>query len=209
MAITVNDLINNLLPRLHAGSTSTMVHWAKTELIAWGDESLKRLGRVSGSFVARSTSITLVASQAAYSLPSRHVSTIRATAAGLPLLASSTDELEMLDSAYLTTTGDAPTHWYQDKGGFGKISVYPVPNATAALLTFGLLYNEWPAEVDTAEVNTTIPTPSPVADYIQTRVHAESVGKESDGTIPEVAAHLQDKCKFYEQIFESYWGGVQ
>lgn len=205
---SLTTIISNLLPRLHASSTANLVHWTNGELTAFGDESIKRLGREVGVFLARGT-ISLSNGTAQYSLPSRHVSTVRVTHNGIPLIPSSTDELEYLNSAYLTTTG-TPTHFYQDKQGFAKISFYPVPNTAAAALTLSITYHEWPAELDSGGANVTIPGPLPIAgDYIQARVHAEAVGKESDGAIPEVAAFLNQKLEMLQVIIADYWGAAQ
>ncbi len=184
-----------------------MVHWSKTELIAFVDEYLKRLGRICGVFIARSTAFTIVAGTATYSLPTRHISTIRATWVGASLTPSSTDELELLDSDYLTTQG-TPLYWYQDKIGIGKIGLYPVPNAAMALLVtpLAVLYHEYPADVDAAEVNMVLPMPTPVMEVVQAKMLAEAFGKESDGAIPEVAQHLTKRLDMMEQLLTEYYG---
>lgn len=205
---SITTITNNLLPRLHASSTSNLVFWSATELTAFGDESIKYLGRIAGVNVARGT-ISLSNGTAQYDLPSRHVSTIRVTHNGVPLRPSSTEELEYLDSSYRSTSG-TPTYFYQDKQGFGKISFYPAPNTAAAAQTLAITYHEWPAELDSGGSNTTIPGPTVIAgDWVQTRIHAEAVGKESDGAIPEVAAHLREKLQMLESIIVDLWGRAQ
>lgn len=209
MSVSVNALITNLLGPLHSDSTANLVWWTDPELTRFFDEAVKRLARNFGVFVARdTTTITLVQGTAVYDAPARHISTLYVALDGAPLIAASSSELELLDDAYKTTQG-TPQYWYNDKEGANRIGFYPVPNAAAAGKHPELIICQFPAELDEAHSNTTIPVPAFEGDYLEAVVLGEAYGKESDARLPETSAAMKQLAKLYEQIFVDLYGEAQ
>lgn len=207
--ISVNDLITNILPMLHASSTANLSFTTDAELTRLFDQAVKAHARRHGVFVVRDTaSVTLVQGTAVYSGPARLIAIRHVALAGVPLVASSSSELEMLDDAYKTTQG-TPVYWYADKEGQNKIGVYPVPDAAAAGLKLDLIIDQYPADLDTGHSNTAIPTPAPIGDFAEAAVVAEVYGKESDGQMPETAAALRGLAALYDQVLSELYGGAQ
>ena len=209
MSISVNDLITNLLGPLHSDSTANLVWWTDGELTRFFDEAVKSHARKAGVFVVRDiTSITLVQGTAVYDAPARHLDTLYIALDGVPLIASSSSELELLDDSYKTTQG-IPLYWYADKEGANKIGFYPAPNAAAVGKHPELIINQYPAVLDEAHSNTTIPVPACTGDYLEAVVLGEAYGKESDARLPETSAAMKQLAKLYEQIFDDLYGVSQ
>ncbi|MGA9769179.1 MAG: hypothetical protein WBV94_09070 [Blastocatellia bacterium] len=209
MSVSVNTLIGNLLGPLHSDSTANLCFWTDAELTRFFDEAVKSHARKAGVFIVRDiTSITLVQGTAVYDAPARHISTLYIALDGVPLIASSSSELELLDDSYKSTQG-VPLYWYADKEGVNKIGFYPVPNATAAGKHPELIINQFPPELDEAHSNTTIPVPACTGDYLEAVVLGESYSKESDARLPETSAAMKQLARLFEQIFESLYGVSQ
>lgn len=213
MSISVNDLITNLLGPLHSDSTANLVFWSDAELTRFFDEAVKSHARKAGVFIVRDiTSVTLVQGTAVYDAPARHISTLYVALDGVPLIASSSSELELLDDNYKTTqaTADSPiAYWYADKEGVNKIGFYPVPNAAAAGKHPELIINQFPAELDEAHSNTTIPVPACTGDYLEAVVLGEAYSKESDARLPETSAGMKGLAALYEQLDRDLYGVSQ
>ena len=207
MSQSVTTLTTRLLPDLHTDSVSNSIAWGACEVTTFFDHVLKRLARLAGLFVARSTSITSVQGTATYALASRHLSTIRVTFDGTPLVPADTHSLSMKTGAFETTQG-VPKRYYQDKITLDRIGLEPVPNAASDSKTVAVIYHEYPAELDCAGANTTIPVPAVIGDYLETCVLRECYGKESDLACPEIAQHLLQHTALIEQVIESYWGSA-
>lgn len=205
MPLNVNTLISNILPALHSDSLANLTWWSDAELTRFFDEALKHHARKHGVFIKRDSSITLVQATAVYSAPTRHIATLHVSLDGVGLIASSTSELELLDDTFKTTQG-TPTHWYSDREGQNKIGFYPVPDAVAATKNPEIIYFEYVAELDEAHVNTSVPTPAPIGDYLEAVVLRAAYSKESDAALPEVAQNLGELVKLYEQVIVNLWG---
>lgn len=203
MADVVTQM-TEILPALHSLTESDLVFVTGDEIIRLYDEAVKRLAANLTLFVAIDTSITLVSGQAEYSLPSRHLATIRIALPTGMLTASTSRRLEVKDDAFGTTTG-TPTDWYQDKIGSGVFRLYPVPNTTGTVVT--VIYLEYPAELDCERSTRTIPAPDWIVDMLDWEVLAEVYGQNSDAQMPEVAAHLKQLVGFYQQAAEADYGG--
>lgn len=76
--IDFRDILAELYPHLNASGSGDLVYWTEAELYEWADEAAKRLARKFGGFVVRDGT-ALVASQAIYNQPARHISTIHAS----------------------------------------------------------------------------------------------------------------------------------
>lgn len=206
MSLNVNTLISNLLAPLHSDSLANLVFWSDAELTRFFDEALKSHARRHGVFVKRdASSITLVQGTAVYSAPTRHIDTLHVTLSGVGLIASSTSELELLDDAFKTTQG-TPAYWYSDREGQNKIGFYPVPNLAAVGLNPEIIYHEYVAELDEAHVNTAVPVPAAVGDYLEAMVLKAAYSKESDCAIPETAQNLDELLKLYDSVITSLYG---
>lgn len=192
-----------MCPDLYSDSYANLVFWSQSELSTFVDQALKRLSRMSPLFVLRSTSISTANGTATYTLPTRHIATLRVTVAGVPQVASSLHELGMLDATPETTSG-SPTRFYQDKITQDKIGFYKVPTGVA---TVGLTYAEYHEDLDQAG-NTTIAAPNVLCDYIETSALAEAKNKESDGATPEVSQHLAQHIGLIDAVIKDLWGEI-
>lgn len=209
MSLNVTTLISNLLGPLHSDTTGNLVFWSDGELTRFFDEEVKAHARKHGVFVVRdTTSITLVQGTAVYDAPARHVDTMHVALDGVPLVASSAGELQLLDDAFKTTQG-TPQYWYADGEGQNRIGFYPVPNLAAAGKHPELIIHEYPADLDEAHDNTAIPVPACTGDYLEAVVLGEAYGKESDARLPETSAGMKTLAKLYEQLSEHLWGTAQ
>jgi hypothetical protein len=209
VSLNVNTLISNLLGPLHSDTTGHLVFWSDGELTRFFDEAAKRHAKLAGVFVVRdTTSITLVQGTAVYDTPARHVATLHVALDGVPLIASSSSELELLDDAYKTTQG-TPAYWYEDKEGANKIGFYPVPDATAAGKHPELIIHQLQADLDETHSNATISAPAVTGDYLEAVVLGEAYGKESDARMPETSAGMKQLAKLYEQLYADLYGAYQ
>jgi hypothetical protein len=204
----VNTLITGLLPDLHSSSVADLTWWTKAELIQWADESLKRAAKKFALFINRDASQTTSSGGGSFNKAARHVTTLHVAIGNRNLVASSREELEGRDENYLTTQGDPERRWFEDK--LTTTTGYqPLTTPAAAGRTIRALYVEFPAELDTGELNTTIPGPLCFGDYIQTAIRAEANSKESDAAMPEVAKHDRELMALYEGLFGWFWGESQ
>jgi hypothetical protein len=204
----INTLITGLLPDLHSDSITNLTWWTKAELIQWADEALKRAAKRFALFINRDASQTTSAAGGSFARASRHLATLHVNIGNRSLTASSSEELFAADESYQTTQGDPEERWFEDK--LATTTGYqPLTPAAAAGRTIRALYTEFPAELDTGELNTTIPGPLCFGDYIQTAIRAEANSKESDAAMPEVAKHDRELMSLYESLFSYYWGENQ
>lgn len=212
MALIVTQMINNLLPLLHAPALNQLIWWTDAELTRWVADALKRHAMTDGTFVLRHTQ-SLFAGQADYAAPPRHLDTIHVAVNGQPLVASSTTELEALDDAFRTTletTGRLTSRWYADRIGANRIGVYPVP---AVGLSDGgdleIIYHGFPCNLDEAHTDTRIEIPDGVGEMIELAVLGEAYACESDAEMPEVAQSARSVAGLIEQVVHTYWGRAQ
>lgn len=203
---TTTTMIASSLPSLHAADVADLTFWTNAELVEFIDEAVKKLAKFAKVFVVRDTSTSTVIGTATYTLPTRHISTLQVSYNNLPVHASSSSDLEMLDRFYTLTRGTSKK-WYEDKIGASpaakKIGLYPVPDAVH---TVGVIHAEYPATLTSGD---TLDVPTPIADYIETCMIRDAYSKESDLAMPEVAQHLNERAKLYEQVMSSYYGDVQ
>lgn len=202
-SIDSTQVIDELLPSLHAGSRADLTFWSESDLIQWMDEALKRLARVACVFVGRSAATLSIAGQATYALPVRHISTLHVSYLVTPLRPAGTMELEALDTTYQTTQ-DTPERWYQDQLGDGTIGLAPVPDTSDEAIP--IIYEGWPAELDGAGQNTLVSAPGPVKGYLAFAVLAQAYGREGECETPDIAAHCRGRIAMYDAIFTSYYG---
>jgi hypothetical protein len=203
--IDVTAVIDGALPTLHANSRANLAHWTEGELIEWADEGLKRISRLACIFVGRVASTLTVATQATYSLPERHVSTLHVSHITQPLRPANTRELEMRNPQFETTlaTEAAPiSHWYQDLLGAPKFGVTPVPDVSDEPLP--VIYNGYPVPVDPGQ--SLVAAPAPFKGYLSFYVIWQAYQKEGESEMPDVAAHAKARCEMYETIFQGYYG---
>lgn len=202
-SLDTTEVIDHLLPDLHAESRAALTFWAEAELIRWLDEGLKRLSRIACVFVGRDTSILTVAGQAAYNLPARQVATLHVSLEAAPLRPANMLELEMRDPAFASAEG-TPDHWYEDNLGAAKVALAPVPDTVD--LSVPVIYAGWPPEIDAGKQNTMVEAPAPLKAYLAMCALAEAYGQEGEMEMPDVAAHCRGRMAMYEQLLASYYG---
>lgn len=202
-SIDTTQVIDELLPLLHAGSRADLTFWTEADLIQWLDEAVKRLARVACVFVGRSASIRSVDEQATYDLPVRHVSTLHVSYVTTSLRPAGTLELEALDAGYQTGRG-TPARWYQDLQGDATFGLAPVPDTNDDPIP--VIYEGWPPELDGGGQNTLLSAPPPIRGYLAMCVLAAAYGREGECEMPDVAAHCRGRIQMYDQIFQSYYG---
>lgn len=206
MSIDTQQLITELLPSLNADSRANLSQWTEQHLEEWIDDGLKRLARRTGVFVERDTSISTANGTRTYSLPARHLATRHVSYGTKPLRPASTIELEMRDPNYRTvaaTVSVPPSHWYEDLEGGTAIGITPVP---AAAVSLPLVATVFPPEIDTAETNTTVEAPAPLAGYLAMYALKEAYGREGHMEMPDAAMHCAARCQFYEEVFLHLFG---
>lgn len=197
------QVIDNLLWTLHAATRDELTFWTEADLIQWMDEALKRLARVACVFVGRDVEILTVASQATYTLPERHVSTLHISHVDRALRPSGTLEMEALDAGYQTTAG-SPDYWYEDLQGGLTFGLAPVPDASDEALP--LIYEGWPETLDAGRQQTLVAAPAPLKGYLTFSVLASAYGTEGEAETPDIAAHCRSRVAMYDQIFQDYYG---
>jgi hypothetical protein len=201
-AKSAQDLLNELYPLLGASSASDLVHWTDAELLQWANDGLKRLARRTGVFVERGT-VSVSSGTAAYTLPTRHLSSIHVSLDAAHLRPSTVAELEALSTTWITDS-DTPDRYVQNQGtGVEAIRLYAEPDAGG---TLAVVHHQYPAEVTAAG---SLPLPEPVADYLFFYGLGEARRKESDGAMPEVSELSDGLLALYEQVCQSYWGVAQ
>lgn len=209
MAEDVENRITLITPHLHATSIGQAEFWDDAEITRFFDEQVKEYAKTVQAFVVRdNTSIVLVESQAAYSYPDRAVSIIAIALDGVPLIASTSDEMEALDDDYQTAEG-TPEYWYPDKGGVNSFGLYPVPDGDADGKALDCLYHEYSADLDEEHENSVIPVHAVVGDYLELRVLGEAYNKESDGALPESARSARMVATIYSEALMQLLGGSQ
>lgn len=201
--IDTTQVIDDLLPSLHAATRADLTFWTEGQLIQWMDEALKRLARVACVFVGRAANTLTVAAQATYTLPPRHVATLHASYLAAQLRPSGTRELEARDPAYQTTAG-TPAYWYQDLQGNTAIGLAPVPDTSDQAIP--MIYEGWPPELDAGRQNTLVAAPPPLKGYLAFSILAQVYGTEGEMEMPDLAAHCRARRDLYDQLFVSYYG---
>ncbi len=201
--VDLAQVVTDMLPTLGATSLGDLT-WCLadgSEFYQWADEYAKRLAHKCGVFVERDVSNILVANNASYPVPLRHIDTIHASIAGARLRPSTVRDLVALDSTWPTTTGIV-ARYSMDAGPVGTITLYRIPTASSAILA--VIFHQFPPEINTG--STTIAIASPIADYFQFGMLAEARRKQSEGAMPEMADHFDQRVAMYEQIIQKYWG---
>ena len=206
--IDITQVIDEILPSLHATNRANLHHWTEAELLEYADDCLKRLSRIACVFVGRAASTLTVAAQATYLLPARHVSTLHVSHVTRPLRPANRMELEMKDAAYQTTaaTADAPiSHWYQDHLGLltgARFGLTPVPAASDEAIP--VIYEGYPVQINSGQ--TLVAGPPPLKAYIAMWIIHRAYAKEGESEMPDVSAHCRARCELFEQMMIQYYG---
>jgi|ERR1041385_8133440 hypothetical protein len=192
------QVIDELLPTLHAANRNELTFWTEADLLEWLDEALKRLARVACVFVGNATTTLTVQGQAFYSLPERHIATLHLSYLTTAMRSAAMIDLEMRDPAFQTTQG-TPDHWYQDLQGGTVFGLAPVPDTNDVPLP--IVYEGWPDPNQTL-----IGAPAPLKGYLAMKVLEGAYGREGEMESPDIAAHCKMRAEMYEQLFVSYYG---
>lgn len=202
VGIDTGQVLDELLPSLHAANRTELTFWTEANLIEWMDEALKRLAVKAMVFVGRSATTLTAPAQATYGNPLRHISTLHVSVDARPLVPGNTTELEARDEDFETTAGD-PDHWYQDLLGQETIGLTPVPEEEELL---AVIYEGWPAALDPGKQQTFVAGPAPLKGYLAMCVLREAYGREGESEMPDVAMHCAARAQMYEDIFTRYYG---
>lgn len=200
--LDTTQVIDELLPSLHAAARKDLTWWTEGDLIQWMDESLKRLSRVACVFAGRAASTLTVPGQAAYALPPQHIATLEMSYAATSLNPANQLELEARDPNYATAPG-APDSWYQDLLGGAVVALAPVPDEEQPL---GQIYAGWPPALDAGKQQTLVAAPAPLKGYLAMCALKEAYGREGEAEAPDIAQHCEARMAMYEQIFQAYYG---
>lgn len=203
--MNVSDNITRLVPQLHADSAANLVWWTECEITTFIDEAAKRLARTTGLFIVRDTSTVLVADQALYALPARHVKTLFVFLNDKPLIPTPIDKLELMDPGFQRPS-DLSERWCEDKEGIGNLRLWPAPNGPTAAGTLAIVYVEHRETLDCSGVTTTMVIPKPVEDMLDTFALSKAWLRESDVRLQEVGKHLEERARLMEQVCAQYWG---
>jgi len=200
--IDVSAVIDRLLPDLNADVMADLAFWTETDLYKYADEGVQRIARACGVYVDRTTA-TMVSGTAEYATPARHLSTLQIDINGSALRPASVRDLEALEDTWEASTG-TPTRFVQDYQGTAKVRLWKKPTAGG---TLAWIYQQLPPDVTKAA--DTLDGSGPMEDVITFSVIAAARSRECDGSMPEVAAHCEERLAQFEQIFTHLWGGAR
>ena len=198
--IDTSQVLDNLLPDLHADSYANLTYWTESELYRFLDQGAKQLANAAMMFVERDASQSTQPGVSGYPLPARYVATVHVSYGDRPLRPATIIEMEARDPAFLSTEG-APDHWFQDDLALGIIGLAPVPDQAAAL---PMLSSVTPPDLDLG--STLLQAPAPVAIYLGYFVLAKCYGLEGESEQSDLAQHCAAKVQLLEQVFAKYYG---
>lgn len=208
MSFTLTSLRSNLYPQLHAVSEADLVFCDDPTINDLIESDLTDLAMEHQIFVKRDNAfVTLVAGQALYGLPPRHLATAYVALNNRPLVASSRTVLERQDTEYRTraATAQKPVgFWYEDRHGFNQIGIYPVPAAADVGLKLDIIYFEY-----LCDLSGTIALPKIVGDMLEQLEIADLYSRESDLSMPEVAQSARALCGLMKGPLMTLRGGSQ
>lgn len=208
MTIPLATLQTGLWPDLHAVGESDAVFVDSAELERVIADRLKDIAKQYGVYVTRDIAfITLVAGQALYNLPPRHLSTLHVSLNGRPLIASSRAELEARDLSYTTraaTVANPVRRWYEDKQTANTIGLHSVPAAADAGSELEVIYHSYPCEVDEG-----IDGPLIIGDLLHLLTLGDLYSRESDFSEPEAAQSAKAVAGLITAQFANLWGMAQ
>lgn len=197
------EVLDRIPPALACEGYSSMLFCTQADLIEWSNNAIEDLTRTTGVNVETDDSITTVAAQADYTLPTGHLSTIDADLEGAKLRPASGAELAALNQDWTTTTG-TPTR-YTEGEGFGEVRLYPIPTANGD--TLRLVFHRKPADVSTSAPY--VGLPSILQDYQFHRVFSLARRKESQSQMQDAADFSDKVAELIQQTAQAIWGGPQ
>ncbi len=207
MSFDLSTLEADFLYRMGTDAWANSSWLTQAELYHYFDEGARRLALALRVFVFRDTSVALVANVAQYAQPAGAIALVHASVSDARLRPASVDELAALDATWQTTPcapGRKPALYSSDAGPLGTVTVYPLPEAANAGATLAQIFQGFPPGI--AATQTIVPLPAPAADHLAYYAAGRARGKESEGAMPEMAAHFEARVKLYEQVLASYWG---
>lgn len=208
MTTPLSTLQSDLYMQLHSTSQNDAIFVNDAELEKVIADRLTDLAMQHSIYIVRDTAfITLVAGQAVYDLPPRHLSTLHVALNGSPLIPSSTAELEGRDAAFETTAATALrpiARWYQDKSGFNQIGLHPVPAVADAGDRLEVIHASYPCEIDEG-----IEGPRFLCDLLELLALGDLYSRESDFQQPESAKAANALAGLYIEVMDSIYGSAQ
>lgn len=208
MTTALSVLQSDLYIQLHSTSQNDAIFVSDDEIEKVIADRLTDLAMQHGLYIVRDvTFITLVAGQAIYDLPPRHLSTLHVALNGSPLIPSSTAEIEGRDAAFETTAATAQrpiARFYEDKSGFNQIGLHPVPAAADAGNKLEVVYAQYPCEIDEG-----IEGPRFLCDLLELLALGDLFSRESDFQQPESAKAANALAGLYIEVMDSLYSTAQ
>ncbi len=204
--VNAGVVIGDIWPPLNANGPADAVFWTQEQMFEWFNECAKRLAGSGGVFVVRDTSLTALLATPTYDLPDTHQATIQADLDGKVLKPRNVQELEALDASWPTTTGVADS-FLLDVDGVKKITLYRIPDSSAAGKTIGLVMRALPDEVTAAAGF--LAAPPFLAEYFTFSLLAEarSPATETRAQMPEISAWCKQQADMMVAAIRGYLGG--
>lgn len=191
-----------------AADMATAGAWVTAdEQYQFADDAAKYLARESSLFLTYDASINVVAGTPQYAIAEAQVFTVTAWLVYLgsvrQLRLSSVGQLFALDASWAATTGP-PTRLSMDAGAPETYTLYPNPVQNA---TLAQVMQEVPAALVAGGSQLSV---SPVLqDYFTYALLGGARGKESDSSMPDMAAHFAQRCALYDAVIDHLWGDGQ
>lgn len=202
----MNIDVTQAWPMLNAANESDAVWWTAAELYRFADEAVKRLARTTGALVTRDyTTLATVASQGAYAIPARHVSTIHLSVDSSAMLPATHEELEVLDDAWTAAAAGTPTRFAQDRDTAETLNLYPQPASGGKVIA--MVMHQFPVAVDGSHLNISVPECFKL--HSLAAMVAGARGREGKGAMPEVAGWLSGIVGLMESTARVYYGGAE
>lgn len=205
--INFSSLLGELWPALNATGPQDSIWWTSQDLLGYAQEGLLRVARNLAIFVRYDQSITTVEGTGLYELPDDQVSTVQADLNGFVLRPRNVQEMEALDSLWLTTQG-SPNSFLQDQKGTGTIFAYPTPDSSSESKLLGLTIHFQPPSVQSGGF---LVASTFLQDYFRFYILGEARRKECKGEMLDaskfwsgLSAMMEDAM---QQVFGSGGGG--
>lgn len=213
MACDVADSLSDLWFRLgflSQGDLDAAAWLTPADLYQFADEAVQRLAYTCGLFKVFDSSVSVTSSIASVTMPAGHIFTVFAYILYNPSFAqilrlTNVEQLFALDASWTAQTG-WPTRLSFDAGfpgtgGLGIATLYPAASQAGSLCQ---VMQQAPAPV--AAGSSVLPISPILTDYFTYAVLATTLGKESDHSKSEVAAHCQERMGLYQKVLQQYFG---
>jgi hypothetical protein len=197
----VPDLnLNDLLPDLRSDTMANLTWWGESELYRYANNQLQELGKAIPIWT-RITDFTTVALTTTYPLPARTVDVLGVYLDGRRIDPLTADELDANDSTWRRRGGEKPRRYTLDLAN-SQITLTDIPDAAYQVI---LIYTETPAEI--AAGSATVAGPATLPDLTQLATIQQAYQRQSEASMPDVAAAANVLRELYQAGFSAYYAG--